>query len=313
MAIAKRILLFLAVNILIVLTVSTILNFFGVQPYLTRYGMDYRSLAIFCLVWGMVGSFISLLLSKVMAKWMMGVQTIDPINCSYEHRELVRMVENLSRNAGLTSVPEVGIFESEEINAFATGPSQRYSLVAVSSGMLKKMSPMEIEGVVGHEIAHIANGDMVTMTLLQGVLNAFVMFLARAIAFAIMQVRSGSSESENEESSSGNAISSIAYTLIVFVLEIVFMILASIVISWFSRYREFRADEGGASIAGRPKMIAALEALKRHYEDPVAETATPINQSIKAMMISGKKGGFAHLFASHPPLETRIDRLKGKA
>ncbi|MDF2576598.1 MAG: Heat shock protein [Chlamydiales bacterium] len=307
---AKRILLFVAVNILIVLTVSFILNMLNIQPYLTAKGLDYQALTAFCLIWGMAGAFISLLLSKVMAKWMMGVQIIDPMNCSEKERDLYRTVEALARKAGLNGIPEVGIYESEELNAFATGPTQSSSLVAVSSGLLSRMNKDELEGVLGHEIAHIANGDMVTMTLLQGIINAFVMFLARVVAFAIMQLRSSSSDSEE---SSTEGMSWLIYNLVVFALELVFMVLGTMVIAAYSRWREFHADKGGADYSSRQKMIAALEFLKKEHDNPVpVDTEQKVASSnFRAMMISNKSSGILHLFATHPPLEDRIARLKG--
>jgi hypothetical protein len=194
MAWLKRIGLFLAVNALVVITISVILNLLGVKPYLTPYGLDYQSLMIFCLIWGMGGAFISLALSRVMAKWMMGVQIIPPDTRDPELQGLVQMVHEMSRAARLPAMPEVGIYESPEVNAFATGPTKARSLVAVSSGLLHRMGKEEVRGVIGHEVAHIANGDMVTMTLIQGVVNAFVMFLARAIAYALTMSRGQDSE-----------------------------------------------------------------------------------------------------------------------
>ncbi|HCU24736.1 MAG TPA: protease HtpX, partial [Deltaproteobacteria bacterium] len=161
---AKRIFLFLALNFLVVITISVLLNILGVRPYLTRYGLNYTSLAIFCLIWGMVGSFISLALSKQMAKWTMGVQIIDPESSDLDEQRLLQTVHQLARNAGLRSMPEVGVYDSPEVNAFATGPTQSHSLVAVSTGLLGHMDREEVEGVLSHEITHISNGDMVTMT-----------------------------------------------------------------------------------------------------------------------------------------------------
>src|SRR6267154_1913532 len=174
MAMAKRIFLFFAINILVVVTLSLVLNIFHVQPFLQGYGLNIQSLLIFCFIWGMGGAFISLALSKQMAKWMMGVRVIDPNTADSELRHLMTTVHQLARNAHLPSMPEVGIFDSPEPNAFATGPTKRRSLVAVSTGLLRKMSQKELEGVLAHEISHIANGDMVTMTLIQGIVNAFV-------------------------------------------------------------------------------------------------------------------------------------------
>lgn len=301
MAFMKRIFLFLAVNALVVITISLILNVLGVGRYLTAYGMDYNALMVFCLVWGMVGALISLALSRIMAKMMMGVHVIDPNTHDPQLQELVQIVHNLARSAGLGTMPEVGIYDSPEVNAFATGPTKSRSLVAVSSGLLSRMGRTEVEGVLGHEVAHIANGDMVTMTLIQGIVNAFVMFLARAIAFVIAQ--SGSSDREERR---GGGMSYMTYYLVQTVLEIAFMILGSMVIAWFSRYREFRADAGGARLAGRDSMIRALEALRRNFEmiDPAAQPA------VQSLKISGRPTGILRFFSTHPPLEERIARLQ---
>jgi heat shock protein HtpX len=299
MAFAKRILLFVAINFLVILTLSVVLNIFHVQPFLQGYGLNIQSLLIFCLIWGMGGAFISLALSRKMAKWMMGVRVISPDTNDADLRHLVTLVEQLSRNAHLPDVPEVGVFESPEPNAFATGPSKRRSLVAVSTGLLRKMSQKELEGVLAHEISHISNGDMVTMTLIQGVINAFVMFLARILAY----VFSGMGRS-NREGSSGSYFS---YMLFVFLFEIVFMLLGSIVICFFSRFREFRADRGGADLAGKDKMIAALESLKKMQGIHDPHTEKPSFQSLK--ISTRRKSGLMMLFATHPPLDERIARL----
>src|SRR5216117_3902728 len=264
--ISKRILLFLAVNTLVVLTISLVLSLLGVPSYIGsgRYG----PLMVFCLVWGMAGAFISLALSRLMAKWFMGVEVIDPRTSDPDLQELVQMVHGLAQRARLPAMPEVGIYDSPEVNAFATGPSRSRSLVAVSGGVLQSMRRGELEGVLGHEIAHIANGDMVTMTLIQGVINAFVMFLARVLAFIVSQAM----RSRDDRDSGGGWMQ----FLLVQVFQIVFSILGLIVVSWFSRVREFRADAGGARLAGRENMINALAALKRNVEgEPSAEEAHP--------------------------------------
>jgi heat shock protein HtpX len=300
MAFFKRIFLFMAVNLLVVLTISLLLNPFGVRPYLTAYGIDYQQLMVFCLIWGMGGAFISLALSRVMAKWMMGVKVIDPQTREPELQELVQTVYRLAQAAGLPKMPEVGIYNSGEVNAFATGPTKSRALVAVSSGLLTRMGRDEIEGVLGHEISHVGNGDMVTMTLIQGVVNAFVMFLSRAIAFAIMQ------GTRSRDDDRRGVSSPFLYYIVQFVLEIVFMILGSIVVCWFSRWREYRADAGGARLAGRQSMIGALQALARMHEmvDPSAQPA------VQALKISSRGTGLFRLFSTHPPLEERIARLE---
>ncbi len=297
-SLAKRILLFIAVNALVLFTVSLILNLLDVKPYLTQHGLDYNSLMVFCVIWGMAGAFISLAISRIMAKWMMGVKVIDPNTASGENRQLLDMVYKLAKNAGLGTMPEVGIYESSEVNAFATGPTRARSLVAVSSGLLRRMNSAEVDAVLAHEISHVANGDMVTMTLLQGVVNAFVMFFARVLAYAVMRMGR-----QKDESSNGSPF---MYSMLVFAFEIVFMILGTIVIATYSRFREFRADRGGARLVGRDKMIMALQALERtmKIEDPKAE-----KPAFQAMKISSNKP-FLRLFASHPPLEERIARLQ---
>lgn len=302
----KRIGLFLIVNILVVVTLSIVMNLLGVRPYLTSHGLDPKSLLIFCFVWGMGGAFISLQLSKFMAKSMMGIKILNdnPSNPSYV--KLVMTTKRLCQRAGLKGIPEIGIYESAELNAFATGPSEKRSLIAVSTGLLYKMTDDELEGVLAHEIAHIKNGDMVTMTLLQGVINAFVMFLARILAYFL----SSKGKNENSRSSYGS------YMMLVWVFEIIFMIAGSMVIAAFSRFREFRADKGGAQVAGTIKMVAALERLKQElfYKDPAHNPSQPKEQPALAYMkISGHKpSGFTRLFASHPPLEERIARLKAR-
>lgn len=293
----KRIFFFLALNILVVVTISIVTSLLGLRPYLSRQGIDYNSLLIFCLIWGMGGAFISLLLSKKMAKWMMGVKIIDPLSASGSAKELFETVSSLAHKAGIP-VPEVGIYPSEEVNAFATGPSKKNSLVAVSSGLLSKMDRPAIEGVLAHEVSHIANGDMVTMTLLQGVVNAFVMFLARILAYAFTQKKDSSSTSYG------------SYYLFTILFEIAFMILGSLVIAGFSRYREYRADQGGATLASKEKMISALEALRSIKEGPVRLQKTNAFSSLKIKADAGSR--FANLFASHPPLEKRIARLTSK-
>ncbi len=297
----KRITLFLLINILVLLTVSFVLSFFHVQPYLKAYGLNYQSLMIFCLVWGMAGALISLMLSRVMAKWTMGVKLIDANSYSTEYRQLYATVERLAHAANLPITPQVGIFNSAIPNAFATGPTKKRSLVAVSTGLLQTMSPSQLEAIIGHEITHISNGDMVTMTLLQGVINAFVMFLARVLAFAL----SGIGKNQ-KQSSSGSSYAS--YYIFTFVFEILFMILGSMVIAAYSRRREFRADHGGARLSSRAAMISALQALQ-HQVVHTKEEPTQV-AALQAFMInSTKKSSILQLFATHPPLEKRIERL----
>lgn len=302
----KRFFLFAAVNLLVIVTVSLILNLLGIHGYITANGLDYNSLMAFCLVWGMGGAFISLALSRVMAKWMMGVQVIDPQTHDSDLQQLVQVVHGLARGAHLPAMPQVGIYDSPEVNAFATGPTKSRALVAVSTGLLSRMNGPQLEGVLGHEITHIANGDMVTMTLLQGVMNAFVMFLSRVIAFAIAQALRG----DRDDRRGGGDISWGVFYIVQFVLEILLMILGSMVVAAFSRWREFRADAGGARLAGRENMISALGALKRTFDVVDPRTSKPAIQTLK---ISGHPSGLMRLFASHPDLDTRIERLRAGA
>lgn len=298
MGIAKRIFLFIIVNLLVITTISIVLSLFNVQPYLQQAGINYTDLMIMCLVWGMGGAFISLAISRIMAKWMMGVKLIDPNTRDPFQKQVLETVYGLAQKAGLPKMPEVGIYQSPEINAFATGPTKRRSLVAISSGLLQNMDKAQVEGVLAHEITHISNGDMVTMTLLQGIINAFVMFLARVLAYIL----SGFGRNGERQGSYGS------FMIWTIVFQILFMVLGSIVVAWYSRKREYRADAGGAHLAGKNKMIHALEGLQAtiHRQDPAHQ-----KEALQAFKISNYgKRGFAMLFASHPPLEDRINALK---
>lgn len=293
MQVARRIFFFVLVNILVVVTISLVTSLLGIQPYLDDKGINLVSLAAFCLLWGFGGAFISLAISRFMAKRMMGVQVIDPRTNDPSMRWLVDTTYEMSRAAGLKKMPEVGVYEGQEINAFATGPSKNRALVAVSSGLLRSMNKDQAAGVIGHEVAHIANGDMVTMTLIQGVVNAFVMFIARIAAFAI----SNAVEERNRP---------LVRMLATIVFEIALSFLGMMVVAYFSRLREFRADAGGAKFAGRERMISALEALKSVYE-PKHHDEQPAIASLK---ISGHSGGLMALLSTHPPLEERIRQLR---
>jgi heat shock protein HtpX len=286
----KRIFLFLLTNLAIVLTLSVVLSLLGVGNYVTPYGLDLEALAIFSLVWGMGGAFISLQMSRFIAKRATGVRLVDGRTGTAELDWLYATVTRLTQQANLP-MPEVGVYDSAEVNAFATGPSKSRSLVAVSSGLLRSMRQDEVEGVLAHEVAHIGNGDMVTMTLLQGVINAFVMFFARVIAFAI-------SRGSDSRSSAGSNF------MVVIVLQIVLGILGSIVTAWFSRQREFRADRGAATLAGRDRMIAALQRLAGNRE--LVDTS---HQALATLKINGTRGWMA-FFSTHPPLEARIAALQ---
>jgi len=292
----KRIAWFMAVNIVVLLTLSIIARLLGVDRYATNAGINYGQLMGFCIVYGFGGAFISLAISRMMAKWTMGVKLVDPEQASGEARWLLSTVYDLSTRAGLRKMPQVGIYESPEVNAFATGPTRNRSLVAVSTGLLHGMTREEAEGVLAHEVAHIANGDMVTLTLVQGVVNAFVMFFARVLAFFIAQGMRSNDEERR---------SSFVEVALIFVFQIVFGFLGMMVVAWFSRLREFRADAGSARLGGRAKMVAALERLRRTHE-LVDGSST---QAIAAFKISGRGAGFGALFSTHPPLEQRIERL----
>ncbi len=298
--IAKRILLLVVVNFLVVTTITLVLGLLRVGNYFPEGGL--AGLAVFCLIWGFGGAFISLAISRLMAKWMMGVQVIPPNTSDPGLRGLVDMIHDLARNAGLPKLPEVGIYDSPEVNAFATGPTKSRALVAVSSGLLQRMGSREVEGVLGHEITHVANGDMVTMTLIQGVINAFVLFLSRVLAFVISQAL----RSRDERGGGGGWLQ----FLLVMVFQIVLSILGSLVVCWFSRWREFRADAGGAHLAGRENMIGALRALKRLHDPEIAAAEAHRAQSFQSLKISGEPRGFLALLATHPPLEQRIARLE---
>jgi len=286
---AKRIFFFVVTNLLVVLTLTIVASLLGIGRY--AGGADIGSLAVFCLFWGMGGAFISLQMSRWVAKRATGMHLIDGRTGRAELDNVYVTVERLARQANLP-MPEVGVYESPEVNAFATGPSKSRSLVAVSTGLLRSMRSNEVEGVLAHEVAHIANGDMVTMTLLQGVVNALVMFLARIVAYAV--TRSDSREGNN------NGL----YFLVVIVLQIVLGILGSLVIAWFSRHREFRADHGGATLAGRENMIGALRRLMANRE--MVDTS---HQALATLKINGARGWMV-FFSTHPPLEARIAALE---
>ncbi len=291
----KRIGLFLLTNILVITVLSVVLSVLGIQNYITPYGISFPALLAFSAVFGFGGAFISLAISRWMAKMAMGVQVLDPRgNLGGEERWLVDTVHAICRKAGLETMPEVGIYNSEEVNAFATGPTKAKSLVAVSSGLLSSMSRDEAEGVLAHEVAHIVNGDMVTMTLLQGVVNTFVIFLSRLLAFVV-------SRFVDEK------IAWVVHFVCVIVFNIAFSILGSMVVMGFSRYREFHADAGSAKLVGKQKMIAALERLQATHE-----RVDTRQEALATMKISGGPAWFA-LFSSHPPLEQRIAILRESA
>lgn len=287
----KRILLFLATNLAIVVMLSITLRILGVEPYLTAQGLNLQALLIFAAVFGFGGAFISLLLSKWSAKMAVGARVIDQPRTEAE-QWLVETVRRQARQAGI-GMPEVAIYDSPEVNAFATGWNKNSALVAVSTGLLHSMTRDEAEAVLGHEVSHIANGDMVTLTLIQGVVNTFVMFLSRVIGHTVDRVIF-----KNEEGHGP------AFFVTMIVAELILGLLASLIVMWFSRQREFRADRGGAQLAGRQKMIAALERLARVH-------TAPLPDKMAAFGIAGGIGhGLKRLFMTHPPLEERIAALR---
>ena len=287
----KRIVLFLATNIAVMLVLSVVLNLLGANRFLTANGLNIPTLLVFSAVVGFTGSIISLLMSKPMAKWSTGAQIVTG-NEGPTERWLVSTVQQLAQKAGI-GMPEVAIYQGEP-NAFATGAFKNASLVAVSTGLLQSMNKDEVEAVLGHEVAHVANGDMITLTLIQGVVNTFVVFFARIVGYFVDKV-----VLKNERDGVG-----IGFYVASMVAEIVFGILASIIVAWFSRQREFRADAGAARLLGSPQpMVRALARL-----GGVEAGALP--QSMAASGISGRPGWMA-LFSSHPPIEERIAALQG--
>ncbi len=290
----KRIFLFLATNLAVILLLTIVIQLFGLDPYLdARYG-SYVNLLIFAAAIGFGGAFISLAISKWMAKRAMGVQVITEPRSETE-RWLMETVRRHAETAHI-GMPEVGIFDSPEPNAFATGARKNASLVAVSTGLLRSMRREEVEAVLGHEIAHVANGDMVTLTLIQGVVNTFVVFLARIIGAVVDGALRGNQESRGP---------GIGYFFTVLIAQFVLGLFASMIVAWFSRQREFRADAGGAYLAGPRSMISALEALKR------AHSPTPLPAQFANFGINGGiPQGLQRLFMSHPPLDERIAALQ---
>jgi len=293
-----RIVLFLATNLAIVLVASLTLRVFGVEGYLRSQGINFTGLLIFCFIFGMVGSLISLLISKWMAKRSTGTVIIETPSNTTE-KWLLDTVAELSQEAGIKT-PEVGIFPAQQSNAFATGWKKDDALVAVSAGLLNRMSPEEVRAVLAHEIGHVANGDMVTLALIQGVVNTFVMFFARVVAQLIdgfLKSRSGGE----------GGLGFMGYFAVVMIAEIVFGIVASAIVAWFSRYREYRADEAGARLAGTGAMVSALARLK-------SETQLPdqMPDTLRAMAITKgqTRSLIERLFASHPPLDDRIRALQ---
>jgi len=289
----KRILLFLATNLAVVLLLGTVARLLGVDRFLYQSGLNLPSLLVFAAIFGMGGSLISLLMSKWIAKNSVGAQVIEQPRTQAE-RWLVETVQRQARAAGI-GMPEVALYDSPEPNAFATGANRNAALVAVSTGLLEQMSADEVEAVLGHEVSHVANGDMVTLSLIQGVLNTFVIVLSRVVGYLVDQFLS---RGENRGPGIGYWITSM-------ILEIVFGLLASLIVMWFSRHREFHADAGGARLAGRSKMIAALERLQQLHEP------SQLPSQMAAFGINGGLGdGLRKLLMTHPPLEERIAALR---
>jgi heat shock protein HtpX len=291
----KRILLFVATNLAVMLVMSVVLSLLGVNRYLAGNGLNLGMLMTYSLVVGFTGAIISLLMSKTMAKWSTGAHVIDAPASSTE-LWLLDTVKKLADRAGI-AMPEVAVYEGEP-NAFATGAFKNSALVAVSTGLLESMTRDEVEAVLGHEIAHVANGDMVTLTLIQGVVNTFVVFLARVVGYVVDRALSRN----NEDRGPG-----IGYMVTVFVCEIVFGIAASMIVAWFSRYREFRADAGSAKLLGSPQPMVKALARLGGLEPPES-----MPQAFKSFGINGGGTGFMALFASHPPIEERIAALRGQ-
>ena len=291
----KRILLFVLTNFAILAVASLTLRLLGVEPWLNQNGINFTSLLVFGAVLGFGGAFVSLAISKWTAKRAMGVQVIEnPRNA--DEAWLVESVRRLAQQAGI-GMPEVGIFDSPTPNAFATGARRDKSLVAVSTGLLRRMGRSEVEAVLGHEVSHVANGDMVTLALIQGVVNTFVIFLSRAIGSVIDSTLRGGTQEQRRGPGP-------FYFVIVIVLQIALGLLANIVVMWFSRQREFRADAGGAKLSGAPNMIAALQRLE-------AQAGAALPAQFKAFGIDGDvRSGLQRLFMSHPPISERIAALR---
>jgi heat shock protein HtpX len=296
----KRLFLFIATNIAIMVMVSIVLAVLGQLGVLDLAGGGQAALLVFCFVWGMGAAFVSLLISRWMAKRAMGVKLVDGNTGNADLDWLYNRVGQLAQQANLP-MPEVGVYDSPEVNAFATGPSKKRSLVAVSSGLLRGMSRQEVDGVLAHEVSHIANGDMVTMTLIQGVVNAFVLYLAHLVA--------GIVRAAVRDERGPSLMSVLASQLTFIAAQIVFGIMGSMITAWFSRQREFRADAGGASLAGSGAMTSALRKLQS-FQDRIETGRAP---ELATLKIAGGKSKLMALLSTHPPLEERIAALQGRA
>ncbi|HMW46719.1 MAG TPA: protease HtpX, partial [Cellvibrionaceae bacterium] len=279
----KRIVLFLATNLAIVLVLSLSMRLLGAEPFLNANGLNLNALLVFAAVMGFGGAFISLAISKWMAKKSMGVRVIET-PATHQEAWLLATVQHYAKHSGI-GMPEVGIFDSPEVNAFATGMNKNKALVAVSSGLLAQMTQQEAEAVIGHEIAHIANGDMVTLALIQGVVNTFVIFIARIIGHLVDKIIFRTEQGTGP-----------AFFISMIIAELILGVLASIIVMWFSRQREFRADLGGAQLAGRANMIAALERLNSLHPAPLPDRLAAFG------IAGGGMDGIKRLFMTHPPL-----------
>lgn len=293
-----RIILFLGTNLAIMLVLGAVVTIFGLDRWAYSHtGMNLQGMLVMCAVFGMGGAFISLAMSKFLAKMSVGAQVIEQPR-SADERWLFDTVRKHAEGAGI-GMPEIAIYESDDMNAFATGMSKNHALVAVSTGLLRSMNRDEVSAVLGHEVTHVANGDMVTLALVQGVLNTFVMFLARVIGGVIDGAMSGNRDGESRGGGIG-------YFLIVMLLQFVFGLLATMIVMWFSRWREFRADAGGARLGGRNAMISALQTLSGNRGE------ADLPKQFQAFGISDR-GGVSRLFTSHPPIEERIAALRNAA
>lgn len=289
----KRVFLFLVTNIAIVVMLSIVASVLGINNYVSSQGINFENLILFALLMGFSGSIISLLISKKIAKWTMKLTMIDGTEGPTE-KWIYGVVEKFAQEKGI-NMPEVSIYDSPEMNAFATGPSKNNSLVAVSTGLLRNLNKDEVEAVIGHEVAHVANGDMVTLTLVQGVVNTFVIVASRVVAFTLEKFINR----EDEESEGQSWV----YYVSVIVLDILFGILASMIVSYYSRVREFAADKGGAELKNKQSMINALRKLGQ-------QTPGHLPEAVKSFGISGQTSSFLALFSTHPPIEKRIEALE---
>ncbi len=305
----KRVFLLVLTNILVMATLGVLwvllTTFTPLGAWMNRSGMNLGGLAIMCLFWGFGGAFISLLISRWMAKRAMGVELIDPDKARGEEAWLVQTVHRLARNAGIKTMPEVGIYPSMELNAFATGPGKESALVAVSAGLMQRMSHDELEGVLGHELSHVANGDMVTLTLIQGVVNAFVMFISWILTMMISNAMRGNRE-DRREGFGDFMLRSLIHNMLSMLLAFGAYLL---IVAPFSRYREFRADKGGADKAGKSKMIAALQALKAAAAGDALRAKQEGEAGSPALAAFKISGPWKSLLSTHPPIDERIARL----